>query len=47
MTPGIIFVNFLLTRQDSFYVHINVSYQFGSFVIEDIISHMRNMQLKF
>ena len=46
MTPDTLFVNFLITRHDCIYVHANVGYQFGSFMIHNIISHMRNTQLK-
>jgi len=45
-TPDILFANFLITRYDSNYVHVNVRYQFGSFMTHNFISHMRNTQLK-
>jgi len=45
-TPNILFVNFLITRRESLYVHVNVSQQFGSFMIHDFITYMRDMQLK-
>ena len=45
-TPDILFVNFLITSHDNVYVHVNVRYQFGSFMIHNFFSHIRNMQLK-
>jgi len=46
MASDVLFVTFLITRHDSVYVHVNVRYQFGSFMIHNFISHTRNMQLK-
>jgi hypothetical protein len=45
-TPDILFVNFLIIKYDNIYVHVNVRYQIGSFMIHNFISHMRIMQLK-
>ena len=46
MGSDVLLVNFLITRHGSVYVHVNVGYQFGSFMIHNFISHMRNLQLK-
>jgi hypothetical protein len=33
-------------KHDNIYVHVNVRNKFGSFIIHNFISHIRNKQLK-
>ena len=45
-TPDILFVNFVIKKHDNIYVHINVRNQFGSFIIHNFISHIRNTRFR-